>query len=79
MWAGDNVLALVWSFTNDLQDIPYRIEYSAKKYSCTCPAFTHRRNCKHLTAFRDGMKANTLHNDSRFNLTDNGKDFLVKK
>jgi hypothetical protein len=79
MWAGDNVLALVWSFTDELQSIPYRIELNAKKYSCTCPAFTHRRNCKHLTTFREGMRSGSIHTDNRYNLTDYGKEVLGKK
>ena len=79
MWAGDNVLALVWSFTDELQQIPYRIEYHSKKYSCTCPAFTHRRNCKHLITFREGMRSGAIHTDSRYNLTDYGKEVIGKK
>lgn len=78
MWAGDNVLALVWSFSNEMQDIPYRIELVAKRYSCTCPAFTHRKYCKHLGAWREGAKDGSILKDDRFNVTDYGKQVIGK-
>lgn len=76
---GANVLALVWSFSNEYKDIPYRISLISKKYSCNCPAFVHRRNCKHLITFREGMSSGTILNDKRYNVSDIGKEIIEKK
>lgn len=76
---GDHVLSLVWSFTNDMVDIPYRVSYEDKKYSCNCPQFTFRKVCKHLTTFRTAAKDGTLFSDKRYNITDYGRQFLGLK
>jgi len=72
-WFGDNVLALAWSFTNPLQEIPYRITRNNKnRLACTCPAFVHRYNCKHISSFRTIVK-HRIEDDEYIRLTDYGK------
>lgn len=78
MWAGEHVVALVWSFTDALAEIPYRISYESKKYSCNCPQFTFRRTCKHVATFRSAAKDGTLANDKRYNITDYGRKIISK-
>lgn len=70
-------IALVWSFSNDKKDIPYRISKLGRsrkeggtgvKWSCNCPSFIHRGNktCKHLIALRQSIKDKNIFSDKRF-------------
>lgn len=76
MFFGEYVIAIVWSFTNINSDIPYRIEYVSNKWSCSCPAFSFRKTCKHLITLREQAKDKSLLNDRRYSLTDYGKEIL---
>ncbi len=78
-------VALVWSFTNENKDIPYRISRLGKtkkqggsgvKWYCNCPSFTHRggKTCKHLILFREQIKNGQILHDRRFTVTDFGKE-----
>lgn len=78
-------VALVWSFTNENKDIPYRITKFGKakkqgghgvKWQCNCPSFSYRggKTCKHLILFRQQIKNGQIVNDPRFTLTEFGMD-----
>lgn len=80
-------VALVWSFTNDSLDIPYRITRLGKskkdggkgvKWQCNCPSFVHRgsKTCKHLISFRQSLKDKNILSDKRFTLTDFGMELI---
>jgi len=80
-------IAIVWSFKNDLAEIPYKIisKGSTKKdggkgiiWSCSCPHFVNRgkRTCKHLTTLKEKAKDGTILSDDRYQLTDIGKAIL---
>lgn len=83
----EDTIALVWSFTNDNKDIPYRITRIGKtkkeggtgvKYACNCPSFTHRggKICKHLILFREKIKNKSISFDQKFTITDIGMEIL---
>lgn len=80
-------IALVWSFRDTIQEIPYRISYNestnthGKKsvyWRCTCPAFTKRRGytCKHLTTLKEEVKEGIILSDDRYRITSLGKKIL---
>jgi hypothetical protein len=82
------MIALVWSFKNKLQDIPYRITHKPLvktnglrilNMRCNCPAFNFQgkgKSCKHLTALKEGVNNKTIEDDERFTLTDYGRQVL---
>ena len=90
MWAGDNVVALVWSFSDPNNDIPYRISClgspkreggDGRKWACTCAGFTKRggKTCTHLRTMREESKSGAILADQRFQLTDYGLKILKLK
>ncbi len=79
----DNTVALVWSFSNSMKDIPYVISRfgtpkskggSGTYWKCNCPSFVNRggKTCKHLTSLREVAKSGNLLKDDRFNVTEFG-------
>jgi len=81
-------VALVWSFTNENKDIPYRITKVGKskkeggsgvRWQCNCPSFSYRggKTCKHLILFRQQSKNGQIKNDPRFTLTDYGVELYL--
>lgn len=79
----DRTVALAWSFTNDLKDIPYTISRTGApkseggkgtEWRCSCPAFVNRggKTCKHLISLREGAKSGSILADKRFTLTEFG-------
>jgi len=75
---GENVVALVWSFSNSFSDIPYRISF-IKKFACSCPAFRFRQTCKHISTLKDHLKNNSIHTDDKYSISDYGKEILKIK
>jgi hypothetical protein len=82
-----DTIAYVWSFSNKMQDIPYRIDRHGEPkvdggrgvyWTCTCPAFVNRggKTCKHLISLRSLSKDRAILNDDRFQITDIGKKIL---
>ena len=80
-------VALVWSFTNDNKDIPYRISRAGRskkqggngvRWSCNCPSFSYRggKTCKHLILMREQIKLKKIQFDSRFSITEYGMEVL---
>jgi hypothetical protein len=81
----EEMIALVWSFRDKLQDIPYRITHRTNvkmhgakitNMHCNCPAFTYQgkgKTCKHLTALKEAVADKSIENDDRFNLTPYGR------
>lgn len=87
MVTNDNTIAIVWSFTNDNMDIPYRINCSGKtkadggngrKWECNCPSFTKRggKTCKHLITMREEARSGAILADKRYQLTEYGLEIL---
>ena len=83
----ETTIAHVWSFSNDMQDIPYIISrYGSPKFKggsgyawkCSCPSFTKRggKTCKHLVLLREQAKSGVILADKRFNLTPLGIQVL---
>ncbi|MCZ2224767.1 MAG: hypothetical protein LC122_14180 [Chitinophagales bacterium] len=76
----DNAIAFVWSFTDIVQEVPYRIERKLSgrnnyKLTCSCPYFVNRRKtCKHITMFNNLKDCGLLGYDKRFTVTDFGKE-----
>lgn len=80
-------IAHVWSFSNDMQEVPYIISREGLNKSqggkgviwkCTCPSFTKRgsKTCKHLILLREQAKSGAILADKRFNLTELGLKVL---
>jgi len=86
MFLGESVVAQAWSFSNDIQEIPYLIKRTGRpktlggtgyKWTCSCPASTFRRGtCKHILALRESARIGFLPLDKRFNVSDFGKEAL---
>lgn len=88
MYLGENVVAQVWSFKNDMQEIPYLIMRvgshkkqggSGYKWSCSCPSFSYYGRgvtCKHLITLKAKAKDGTLLNDNHFIISDFGMEVL---
>jgi hypothetical protein len=85
-----NVVALVWSLTNQWKEMPYTISRNGKnkkdggsgvEWKCTCPSFIHRgqKTCKHLSLLKSGAKDGSILFDNRFNITDFGLEILKLK
>ena len=83
----NDIVALVWSLTNEFKDMPYSISRLGKskkeggngvQWKCTCPSFIHRgsKTCKHLILLREGAKSGTILADKRFSLTEFGIQVL---
>lgn len=83
----DTTVAMVWSFSNNTNDIPYRISCTGKtkgeggngrKWECNCPSFTNRggKTCKHLITMRQESKSGAILADKRFQLTEYGLKIL---
>jgi hypothetical protein len=78
---GNPIIAFVWSFRDQLAEIPYRIEQTAgtrPRKTCTCPAFSYSggSTCKHLQALKKGIKDGTILTNDKFQLTAYGKESL---
>jgi hypothetical protein len=80
-------VTLVWSFTNDNKDIPYRISRVGRskkengngvRWTCNCPSFSYRggKTCKHLILMRQQVKSGQILNDNRFSVTEYGMEVL---
>lgn len=80
-------ISLVWSFTNDHKDIPYRISRTGRskkeggsgvRWSCNCPSFSYRggKTCKHLILMREQIKNGLILSDNRFAVTEYGMEVL---
>lgn len=83
----NEVIAIVWSLTNEFKDLPCSISRLGKskkeggngvQWKCTWTSFIHRggKTCKHLVMLRDGAKSGTILADSRFQLTEMGLKIL---
>ena len=82
-----DMVAQVWSFSNQHNDIPYyicRVKYSNKdessrfRYTCSCPSFVNRggKTSKHLQEMTKCVKDKSIINDRRFILTEFGIKIL---
>lgn len=80
-------VALVWSFSNKMSDIPYVISRVGSPkaqggkgvtWKCTCPSFTRRgsKTCKHLMTLMEEAKSGAILADERFTLTEFGIQVL---
>jgi len=84
MFLGENVIAQVWSFSNEMREVPYLIKIikhhiAGHKWACNCPSFMYRKiTCKHIRALRESAKIRFLSIDKRFNLSDLGTDVLLR-
>lgn len=72
----NNIVALCWSFKNDLQEVPYKIDLyylnTKPKWSCSCPASRMRSKiCKHIITLQAMVK--NKFEDSHYTITDYGK------
>lgn len=81
--SGDNVVALVWSFIDQMKDDPYRICcYQAtdgkKSWTCSCASFIYggSRTCKHLIGLRKEAREGSLLADNRYKVSDFGMKVL---
>lgn len=90
MLSHDATVAIVWSFSNDNLDIPYRISCTGqtkseggngRQWKCNCPSFTKRggKTCKHLITMRQESKSGAILADKRFQLTEYGLELLKFK
>ncbi len=80
-------VALVWSFSNQHKDIPYRISRlgrskkdggSGIRWNCNCPSFSYRggKTCKHLVLLKQQVKNGEILSDNRFSITEYGLEIL---
>lgn len=91
MYLADSVdpetVALAWSFSNKISDIPYVISRiglpksqggKGTTWKCTCPSFTKRggKTCKHLITLTEEAKSGAILADERFTLTEFGLKVL---
>lgn len=77
----DRTIAYVWSFTDDMMTIPYRIELrpgAQPRKVCNCPAFSYSggKTCKHIRTLREKVRDGTLLEDEHFQVTEYGKTIL---
>ena len=77
----DKTIAYVWSFKNDMADIPYRIELrpgAQPRKVCNCPAFSFSggRTCKHIRVLKEKINDGTIFTDEHYQITEYGKKLL---
>lgn len=80
---GPNILAQVWSFSNEDNNIPYLISYEQGKRSikmqCNCPAYSYRKKCKHILGLKQGLEDGSILQNEKYNLSDIGMSVLKIK
>ena len=76
-------VALVWSFRNTDQSIPYRIccyqsSGGKKSWTCSCASFIYggSRTCKHLIGLRKEAREGSLLADNRYKVSEFGMKLL---